>query len=80
MQQKIIKVGNSLAITIPSSFVKERKIKAGQKMFVHVDSDRDMIFIRSTKRGISGITPEFKLWLEKFINSYAHTLKELANR
>ena len=79
MQQKIIRVGNSLALTIPSSFVKDRKIKAGQKMFVHVDSDRDMIFIRSTKRGVSGITPEFKIWLEKFMDSHADTLRELGN-
>ncbi len=80
MQQKIIKVGNSLALTIPSSFVKERKLKPGQKVFIHIDADRDMIFIRSKKRGVSGITPEFKKWLDMFIDSHAYTLRQLANK
>lgn len=38
-KQKIIKTGNSLAVTIPSDFVKTVGIKAGQTVAVKVDPE-----------------------------------------
>lgn len=38
-KQKIIKTGNSLAVTIPSDFVKTVGIKAGQNVQVKVDPE-----------------------------------------
>ena len=38
-KQKIIKTGNSLAVTIPSDFVKTIGIKAGQNVTVKVNPE-----------------------------------------
>ena len=42
MLQKIIKAGNSLAVTIPSKFVKSVGVKLGQEVnvSVHIESGR----------------------------------------
>ncbi|MGI8420477.1 MAG: AbrB/MazE/SpoVT family DNA-binding domain-containing protein [Candidatus Levyibacteriota bacterium] len=80
MKQKVIKVGNSLAITLPSAFVKDRGIKAGQEVYISLDAHMDMLFLRTTKKGIAAITPEFKQWLEAFIENHADVLKDLAKK
>lgn len=82
MLQKIIQVGNSLAVTIPSSFVKEVKLKAGQRVMVDGDSNSAMLTMQSIikpSRG-TGITPEFLSWLKKFNNKYKNALTELAKK
>jgi antitoxin component of MazEF toxin-antitoxin module len=78
MKHKVIKVGNSLAITLPSAFIKARNLKAGQEIFLNVDAERDMLFIRTTKEGIAGITPEFKSWLDKFNEDHFEALSALS--
>lgn len=82
MLQTIIQVGNSLAITIPSSFVKEVKLKAGQRVMVDGDPDSAMLTMQSTIKPSrdAGITPEFLSWLKKFNNKYKNALTELAKK
>lgn len=82
MLQKIIQVGNSLAVTIPSSFAKEIKLKAGQKVMVDGDADSAMLTIQSSIKPArdAGITPEFLSWLKKFNNKYKDALTELAKK
>lgn len=82
MLQKIIQVGNSLAVTIPSSFVKEVKLKAGQKVMVDGDYDSAMLTIQSSVKPSRdvGITPEFLSWLKKFNSKYKNALTELAKK
>jgi antitoxin component of MazEF toxin-antitoxin module len=80
MEQTVIKVGNSLAVTIPSGFVNERRLKAGQKIYVHADPYKDMIFVSTTKKGLSGITPEFKKWLDQVNKRYSKAFGDLAKR
>ena len=83
MEQTVIKVGNSLAVTLPSSFVKEKKLKAGQKVIVRQDLEVDALVVAEVGSPIkksSGITPEFMDWLEKFNNKYKSALTELAKK
>ncbi len=80
MEQKIIQVGNSLAVTLPAHFVKGRGIKPGQKIFVDTDIDSDLIQMSTIKKSISTITPEFKEWLERFNKKYKNSLAELATK
>lgn len=80
MEQKVIQVGNSLAITLPTQFVKNRKLKAGQKVFVDANTDPEMIHVSIGKKPIPSITPEFKQWLEAFNKKYKDALTELANK
>ena len=42
-KQKIIKTGNSLAITIPADFVKSIGIKAGEEVKVGVETEKGRI-------------------------------------
>ena len=83
MEQTVIKVGNSLAVTLPSAFVKDKKLKAGQKVIVRQDLEVDGLVVAplgSTIKKTSGITPEFLEWLEKFNSKYKSALTELAKK
>lgn len=42
-QQKIIRTGNSLAVTIPSFFAKTVGIKAGQEVMVKVEPENGRV-------------------------------------
>ena len=42
-RQKIIKTGNSLAVTIPADFVKSIGIKAGEEVKVEVEPEKGRI-------------------------------------
>lgn len=79
MEQVVIKVGNSLAVTIPKNFVKKKRIKAGQKVFVEADPSFDSMQIH-TKQTKSSLTPEFYEWLKKFNERYKEALTELAKK
>ena len=82
MIQKVIQVGNSYAITIPRDFVKEAKLKAGQKIRVDEDYESKTLTVQpidaSLKTG--NLTPEFLSWLKKFNAKYKDVLKELAKK
>lgn len=81
MEQKVIQVGNSLAVTLPSSFVKSQKIKAGQKVYIDASAAIGLMQVRTSGNGkISGLTPEFFSWLEKFNKKYKTALTELAKK
>lgn len=82
MTQKIIQVGNSLAVTIPSDFAREAKLKAGQKIRVDEDYESKTLTVQpvdaETKSG--NITPEFLNWLKKFNSKHKDVLKELSKK
>lgn len=83
MEQTVIKVGNSLAVTLPSNFVRERKLKAGQKVLVRQDMEINAIVVAPADKDFkerSGITPEFLDWLERFNKKYRTALTELAKK
>ena len=78
-KQKIIKVGNSLGVTIPASFVREGKWKSGDEIIVEQDEVYRTLIIKP-KRMINKmrLTPEFKEWLDEFTKKNQGLLKELA--
>ena len=79
MIQKVIKVGNSLAVTLPADYAKKSKIKAGDKVYVETDNTKKMMLIKDqSERYTTGLTPEFFSWLEKTTKKYEKTIKELA--
>lgn len=80
MLQKIIQVGNSLAVTIPSSFADQADWKVGEKVLVE-NSGLEVLMIRQEKNSLrSGVTPEFYNWLKKFNAKYKNVLKELSKK
>lgn len=80
MEQTVIKVGNSLAVTLPKHYVNARKLKAGQKIFVDADAKADKVEIYTKKTSVSALTPEFKQWLDEMTEKYSDVMKELAKR
>lgn len=79
-KQKIIKVGNSLAITLPASFVKEGNIKAGAEVIVEQNAQYQTLYVKpaTAKNTKSKLTPEFFDWLDQFTKKNHKLLKELA--
>ena len=81
MIQKIIQAGNSLAVTIPSSFAENLGWKAGEKVLVIADTQSETLKIQQQESTLrSGITPEFRSWLKKFNSKYKVVLQELAKK
>ncbi len=81
MIQKIIKVGNSAAITIPKQFLKEAKMKVGDEVIVEENARNEMLLIKSKKRAdYPSLTPEFFSWLDMVTKKYKEVIAELANR
>lgn len=69
--QKVIRVGNSLAVTIPQNIVKEEKLKVGEAI------EFDVHRVKKTK---AKITPEFVKWVDKYIENNRPALEELASK
>lgn len=83
MEQTVIRVGNSLAVTLPAGFVKDKKLKAGQKVIVRQDLEVDALVVAPSGSNLKksmGITPEFLDWLERFNNKHKTALTELAKK
>jgi len=79
MMQKVMRVGNSLAVTLPAKFVKERQVKAGQEVLVEADAGLDMVQVSTSKTSL-GLTPEFRCWLDEIMLNEEELIKDLAER
>lgn len=81
MFQKIIKVGNSLAVTIPARFAKEAKLKAGKQLYIETDTSHKTIMFRDKQAKYSaGGSDELSRWYSKFSKNNSALLKELARK
>mgnify|MGYP001608036143 CR=1 FL=1 len=76
MTQKVIKVGDSAAVTIPKKALEELNIKIGDRINIHIDKKRGLITIKPP------VTVDEKLisWTNKFIEKYRPALEELAKK
>ena len=77
MTQKVLKVGDSAAVTIPKKSLKDLGIKIGDEVSVEVDQQRKVVSIRSSKLVSSEDKKITKLTLN-FINRYRKDLEILA--
>lgn len=78
--QKIIKVGNSLAVTIPADFAKKENFKAGEEVAVEADHVSDTMLIKPKRKATeTSLTPEFHQWVKHFIKEYKPVLDQLAH-
>lgn len=79
MTQKIVRVGNSAAITIPKDFLELINLQIGDEVDVQSDKDMRVMIIKPTgSSAMTNITPEFKNWLDSFMVENHDVLKELA--
>lgn len=75
MKQKIIRVGNSAAVTIPKKFLDEAQLEIGSETDVVFDSESKELKI---KAGFSA-DKEIHELTQKIIAQYRPALEELAN-
>lgn len=81
MLQKIIQVGNSLAITIPKDFARQINLQAGEMIAVETDIASRTLLVKPKKEADkTSLTPEFFEWLGRISTKYEGTIKELAKR
>lgn len=81
MEQKIIQVGNSLAITLPARFIRETGWKAGDLIAVEHDAGKKIAVITSKdQKEKAHLTPEFFQWLEETSKKYEAVIVELSHR
>lgn len=72
MIQQIIRVGNSVAVTIPQAVIKEKKLKVGDAVQVEIEK------VEKTRK--TTLTPAFIKWVDKYIENNRPALEELANK
>ena len=81
---KIIKVGNSAAITLSKSLLEQAGLQVGQEVMVVRDaSTHNFIIEPVSKEKVSSshpITPEFLDWLDDFNKRHKKSLTELAQK
>ena len=76
MTQKVLKVGSSVAITIPKKSLEELGLKIGDRVRVEIDKKQKMVIVKPLLK----IDKEIVEWTEKFINRYRSALKALAKK
>ena len=79
MQQKVIQVGNSVGVVIPSVIRKQNGLRPGSKVTVKQISAG--ILIAPSKKQLAGnVDAKFAKIVDEFITQHEDVLKELANR
>ena len=70
MRQKIIKVGNSAAVTIPKKILEEKGLQVGQEADIEI----------SPIGRRTAVSPEFLSWVDNYIKKNRPALEELAKK
>jgi len=79
MLQKIIKVGNSLAVVLPKPFIDKSNYQAGDEISIQTNDMLRALYMRPKEdHDKPGLTPEFKQWLDEIAVKEAHIIKALA--
>lgn len=79
-KQKIIKVGNSLAVTIPADLVRECGWQAGEEVVIEGSPEYQVMIVKPKQKAKKTyLSPEFFDWLNGISSKYEKAIKELAN-
>lgn len=76
MTQKVLRVGSSVAVTIPKKSLKELGLKAGDEVTVMVDAKENEVRIRPLEKA----DKEILEWTDKFVKRYRSALLALAKK
>lgn len=81
MFQKILKVGNSLAITIPKSFIDKTGFKAGDEVFLQQEpSSKSLVITTRDRAQKMKLSPDLFSWLNEVEQKYSDVIKDLAKK
>ncbi len=81
--QTITQLGNSDAVIIPATLMKDIGLKRGQKVIMDRlgDTENLVIITKPTKKvSQSAVTAEFQTWLSSFLEEDKSLLDDLARR
>ena len=80
MERKIVRIGSSLAVTLPSEVVKEFKLKKGQKVDVSVHPQSGAVTIRpGIKHFEDGkVTRRFRAEVNRLLKEREELYRKLA--
>jgi putative addiction module antidote len=77
MTQKVIKVGDSVAVVIPKKSLKDLGISPGDRVNVEVDRKLRKVSFSPVLKEVDG---ELLNWTQKFIERYRPALEALAKK
>lgn len=80
MAQKVITVGNSLAVTIPKESAKKLRIKAGDVVEISTHPSTQAFTVRIQGKGDGGVNPDVIMWANAFIDKNRKLLTRLASK
>ena len=80
MTRKLVQIGNSLAVTLPSEVVKEFKLKKGGEVEVSVHPTTGAVTVRPGVKYFDDgkVTKRFRKMAEKVLDRYDQAFRELA--
>jgi antitoxin component of MazEF toxin-antitoxin module len=80
MERKLVQIGSSLAVTLPSDVVKEFKLKKGQKVDVSVHPQSGAVTIRPGIKYFENgkVTKRFEVVVEKLLERRKKLYRALA--
>jgi len=80
MERKIIQIGSSLAVTLPSEVVKEFKLKKGQKVEVSVHPQNGAVTIRPGIKYFDDgkVTRRFRAEVDRLLKERQQLYRNLA--
>ncbi len=79
MTQKVIKIGNSLGVTIPTRVKDSLDIREGDEVLVEESPYDSSVIVRKEGENFSSITPKFMEIVKNVNNRYKEALQRLAN-
>ncbi|WP_164821558.1 AbrB/MazE/SpoVT family DNA-binding domain-containing protein [Paenibacillus koleovorans] len=78
--RKIIRVGNSLGITIPSEIIEKQQFKKDDIFNVELDENGNIVLSPVKKALPEGLRPEVLNMAHKLMGKYSEALKGLQDR
>ncbi|HEY9585953.1 MAG TPA: AbrB/MazE/SpoVT family DNA-binding domain-containing protein [Candidatus Paceibacterota bacterium] len=80
MSQKVIVVGNSLAVTIPKESAKKLGIRAGDTLEFSEHPSVRAFTMRAQKDARANVNPDVIMWANAFIDKNRKLLTRLADK
>lgn len=79
LNQKLYKNGNSIAVTIPKSYLKQLGLRDGSPVVVKAEGTK-LIVTHASQGSVTNVDPKFMQMVDSFINRHQDVLAELAKR
>ncbi len=80
MINKVFKVGDSAAVTIPKKVLRDMRLRIGDHVTLDYDAAQTRLHVSPLQRQRHGITPRTQVYLEEFMRQYGPMLRKLSRR